>query len=53
MKIWSCHELELLHIILILGFITPNFLPISYDYGSFNNISDMDSDVSGYREISV
>jgi hypothetical protein len=26
-KMWSCHELDPLHIIHILGFITPNFLP--------------------------
>jgi len=53
MKIWSCHELDQLHIIHIQGFITPNFVPISYDYGSFNNISGMDLDVSGYGKINV
>jgi hypothetical protein len=53
MKIRSCLELDPLHIIHILGFINPNFLPISYDYGSFNNISGMDLDVSGYRKINV
>jgi len=29
-KIGSCHELDPLHIIHILGFITPNFLPTSF-----------------------
>jgi len=31
MKVWSCHELDPQHIIHIQGFITPDFVIISYD----------------------
>jgi len=53
MKVWSCHELDPQHIIHIQGLITPNFVTISYDLWSFNNISGMDLDVSGYWKINV
>jgi hypothetical protein len=58
-NIRSWHEdmklswLDPLHIIHILGSSTSNFLSISYGYGSFNNISGMDLDVSWYRKINV
>jgi hypothetical protein len=50
-ELWICRELDALRIIHILGFITTNLSPISYDYGSFNNISGMNLNVSGYRKM--